>query len=132
MMDSIIMAQLCDGSTKRVYRNHNSRLTHASATILVCLTLSSQRVAIATEGKPMSGQSCNPVDVLEAFAEQTLPDYNIANKSVHIEDKGSTWEVTYYTPKEKMDINNLTVGGGFPIVVIDKANCEVVAARFYQ
>jgi hypothetical protein len=80
----------------------------------------------------MSGQSCNPVDVLDAFAKETLPDYDRANKSVHIDDKGSTWKVTYYTPAEKMDLKNLTVGGGFPIVVIDKANCEVVAARFYQ
>ena len=80
----------------------------------------------------MSGQSCNPIDVLEAFAKQALPDYDRTNKSVHIEDKGSTWEATYYTSSEKMDINNLTVGGGFPILVIDKTNCDVIAARFYQ
>jgi hypothetical protein len=126
------MAQHCDGSTKRVYLNHDSRLGRASVMILVCLILSSHRGATAAERKPMSGQSCNPVDVLEAFAKETLPNYDRTNKSVHIDDKGSTWEVTYYTPAEKMDVNNLTVGGGFPIVVIDKANCDVVAARFYQ
>jgi hypothetical protein len=78
----------------------------------------------------MSGQPCNPVDILDDFAKNTLPDYNIDNKSINIEDKGSTWEATYYTPAGRMDVNNLIVGGGFPIVVIDKAKCEVVSARY--
>jgi hypothetical protein len=80
----------------------------------------------------MSGQSCSPVDVLEADARRVFPWYDRTDKSVNIDDKGSTWEVTYSTPTEKLDLNNLTFGGGFPIVVIDKTHCQVIAARFYQ
>jgi hypothetical protein len=80
----------------------------------------------------MSEQTCNPIELLESFANETLPDYDRSNKSVHIEDRGDTWEATYYIPAEKLDLNNLTVGGEFPIVVIDKTECRIVAARFYQ
>ncbi len=80
----------------------------------------------------MSGQSCNPAELLEAFAAQYMPNYDRKNKSIHIDDKNDTWEATYYTPSEKLDVNNLTVGGDFPVVVIDKAQCKIIDARFYQ
>jgi hypothetical protein len=80
----------------------------------------------------MSGQSCDPVELLKNFAKETLPNYDRSSKSVHIEDKGDTWEATYYTPAEKLDVNSLTVGGEFPIVIIDKTKCKVISARFYQ
>lgn len=80
----------------------------------------------------ISAQSCNPILVLEAFWAEHFRNYSRAEKSIRIDDEGATWEATYFTPPEKRDPNRLHVGGDFPILIIDKASCKLMEAKFYQ
>ena len=80
----------------------------------------------------MPTPECNPLLLLEQFRLQWYPTFDVKDKHIDILDAGGTWEVTYFTPFDKLDPNNIVLGSGFPTLIIDKAKCKIVDARVYQ
>lgn len=122
------MDRLCD--------QHTQMSPAASRSMLLSLVLfaflASIGYASAAAASPSIAETCNPSEILENFWAEHFRNYDRTKKSVRIDDKGATWETTYFTPPEKRDPHYLHVGGDFPILVIDKVTCKLIEARFYQ
>ena len=110
-----------------------NRFADGSAQFLPTLLLSFAFCAPGSAHQaPATHRLCSPLAVLEEFRAKAFPDYDVSEKSVRIDDRGATWEATFFTPPEKRDPHRLHVGGDFPFLVIDKATCTATLAKVFQ
>jgi hypothetical protein len=84
--------------------------------------------------------NCNPIYLLEqytlryltGFIAEYIPDFDRFNRQIYIVDKGDVWEVSYIEAIDAPPQKGITFGPGFPVLVVSKAECKVVKAKFYQ
>jgi hypothetical protein len=99
------------------------------------------RASFAGEDKMDTPPNCNPVYILEQYTSQklmgfiaeNLPDFDRYKRQIYIVDNGDTWRVTYIPAIDAPPpTGEIIIGGGFPVLVISKAECKVVKVEFYQ
>ena len=65
----------------------------------------------------MNSKTMQALGIAKKYIAAHYPKFDTANMKLTIEDKGSTWEVTYELPEQYL--------GGAPVVVIEKNSLEV-------
>jgi len=120
----------------------SSPLASASKRLLVIVVAGLLCLANNAEAQVASRRTypnCNPTAILRKVAAelpadfyvQSAPGFDAESWDIRISNKGATWEATYL-PTAALMAKGLWLGGGFPVVIIDKLACKIVNMEFYQ
>ena len=120
----------------------SSLLASAHKRLLVFVSVG--LLCLATDAEARFQQSrtypnCNPTAILRQVASklpagfyvQSAPGFDADTWDILVSNKGATWRVTYLPTAASM-AKGLWLGGGFPIVIVDKLACKIVRMEFYQ
>lgn len=97
---------------------------HTSRFAMLCIGTMVALTSHARADVLVNSIECTVARIAERYITMNYPDFDSIRSPPIVRDKGTNWEVEYQLP--------ITMIGGTPVIIIEKANLKVLKAYHTQ